>query len=79
MGLCKSWPTRRLNEGEDALREAKAALVLTPDNAEAHKNAGLALTDLRKPDAAEAERIRGKFPREVAGRVFECELVWEFV
>ena len=42
-------------DGEDALREAKAALLLAPRNAEAHKNAGLALHLLGKPDAALAE------------------------
>lgn len=45
----------RLGEGEQALREARAALARTPDNAEAHKNAGVALLFLRKPDAAIAE------------------------
>ena len=33
----------RMDEQEDALREAKSALALTPDNAEAHKNAGISL------------------------------------
>jgi tetratricopeptide (TPR) repeat protein len=42
-------------DGEEALRQAKAALVRTPQNPEAHKNAGLALHLLGKPDAALAE------------------------
>jgi tetratricopeptide (TPR) repeat protein len=40
---------------EEALREAKAALLRSPQNAEAHKNAGLALQLLGKQDAAVAE------------------------
>ena len=40
---------------EDALSEAKAALAATPDNPEAHKNAGLAMAAMRKFDASEAE------------------------
>lgn len=39
----------------EALREARAALVITPENAEAHKNAGLALADMKKFDEAAAE------------------------
>src|ERR1700739_979404 len=45
----------RLGESEDGLREAKAALEGTPDNAEAHKNAGLNLESMRKFDAATVE------------------------
>jgi tetratricopeptide (TPR) repeat protein len=45
----------RTGDQEDALREAKAALAENPENAEAHKNAGLALQELRKFDAAEQE------------------------
>jgi len=45
----------RCGDGEQALREAKAALLRTPQNAEAHKNAGLSLYLLGKPDAALAE------------------------
>jgi tetratricopeptide (TPR) repeat protein len=45
----------RLGTSEEGLREAKAALARTPDNAEAHKNAGLALDIARKFDAAEVE------------------------
>lgn len=41
--------------GEDALREAKAALVQNPNDAAAHKNAGLALCELREWDASQAE------------------------
>jgi tetratricopeptide (TPR) repeat protein len=33
----------RLGDPEKGLREAKSALTRTPKNAEAHKNAGLAL------------------------------------
>jgi tetratricopeptide (TPR) repeat protein len=50
-----SFALYRSGDGEDALREAKAALQRTPQNAEAHKNAGLALQLLGKPDAAIAE------------------------
>ena len=42
-------------DGEDALREANVALSLTPNNAEAHKNAGLALEELGKLGAAEEQ------------------------
>lgn len=45
----------RSGDGEESLRQAKAALLRTPQNAEAHKNAGLALSLLGKPDAAIAE------------------------
>lgn len=45
----------RLGDYEESLREAKAALAITPDNPEAHKFAGLALTTLRKYDAALVE------------------------
>lgn len=45
----------RAGDQEESLRQAKAALAETPENAEAHKNAGLALEELRKFDAAEHE------------------------
>ena len=48
----------RLDQQEDGLREAKAALALTPDNAEAHKNAGLALATMRKFDAHRSSMTR---------------------
>lgn len=53
----------QLGDQEEALRQARAALARTPENARAHKNAGLALTSLRKFDAAliefkEALRIK---------------------
>ena len=50
-----SYVLYREGNPEEALREAKAALAITPANAEAHKNAGLALAGLRKFDAAAAE------------------------
>jgi tetratricopeptide (TPR) repeat protein len=45
----------RAGEAEEALRAAKAAAAATPNNAEAHKNAGLALESMRKFDASAAE------------------------
>ena len=45
----------RLGDSENALSEAKAALALNADNAEAHKNAGLALQDEQKFDGAISE------------------------
>lgn len=45
----------RLGIPEESLQEAKAALAQNPENAEAHKNAGLALALIRKFDAAEHE------------------------
>ena len=45
----------RAGEAEESLRAAKAALAITPANAEAHKNAGLALEAMRKFDAATEE------------------------
>jgi len=45
----------REGDAEQSLRAAKAALAATPNNAEAHKNAGLALETMRKYDAAEKE------------------------
>jgi tetratricopeptide (TPR) repeat protein len=45
----------RAGEEDSSLRTAKAALAVTPNNAEAHKNAGLALESMRKFDAAVEE------------------------
>ena len=45
----------RLGDPEQALREARIALARTPENAEAHKNAGLGLENLNKFDAAALE------------------------
>jgi tetratricopeptide (TPR) repeat protein len=45
----------KAGDPEESLRAAKAALEATPNNAEAHKNAGLALEAMRKYDAAEKE------------------------
>jgi tetratricopeptide (TPR) repeat protein len=42
-------------DAEDALREAKAALAENPNNPSACLNAGLALADLRKFDAAKSQ------------------------
>lgn len=42
-------------DAEDALREAKAALAENPNNPSACLNAGLALTNLRKFDAAKSQ------------------------
>jgi tetratricopeptide (TPR) repeat protein len=71
----------RLGDSDDGLREAKVALTRTPENAEAHKNAGLSLDLARKFDAAadeyqEALRIKpdymaapqqGRFGRRYRG------------
>jgi len=58
--------TYRAGEAEESLRAAKAALAITPANAEARKNAGLALEAMRKFDAAmeefrEALRIKPNY------------------
>ena len=45
----------KLADPEDGLSEAKAAIALNPDDAEAHKNAGLALDSEQKFDARIAE------------------------
>lgn len=45
----------RGGDDESALREARAELARTPGNAEAHKNAGLALMDQHNFDAAQQE------------------------
>jgi len=45
----------RLGDSEESLREAKAALAVTPNNAEAHKNAGLAYQFMRRFDAGVLE------------------------
>jgi tetratricopeptide (TPR) repeat protein len=50
-----SYVLYRLADPEDALHEAKLALAQNPDDAEAHKNAGLALGDEQKFDAAATE------------------------
>jgi len=42
----------RLDDPQQGLVEARAALKLMPDNAEAYKNAGLSLAAMRKFDAA---------------------------
>jgi len=44
-----------LGDAKDGFSEAKAALLGTPDNAEAHKNAGLNLNEMRNEAAAIAE------------------------
>src|SRR5580698_1734860 len=50
-----SYVQHRAGDDESALREAKIALEENPDNAEAHKNAGLSLTALNNFDAAKSE------------------------
>jgi tetratricopeptide (TPR) repeat protein len=50
-----SWIFYEARGPEDALRQAKAALVENPNNAVAHMNAGLALQALRHLDAAKEE------------------------
>ena len=50
-----SYVLYRSGDGQSALREAKAALVATPNNPEARKDAGLALMTLQRFDAALAE------------------------
>jgi tetratricopeptide (TPR) repeat protein len=47
----------RMQDGEGALREARIALAENQNNAEAHKNAGLALDNLRRYDASEQEYL----------------------
>jgi len=44
-----------LGDAKDGFSEAKAALLGTPDNAEAHKNAGLNLNEMHSEAAAIAE------------------------
>jgi tetratricopeptide (TPR) repeat protein len=50
-----SYVLYRTGDAEESLRVAKAALAVTPNNAEAHKNAGLALESMQKFDASTAE------------------------
>ena len=50
-----SFELYRLGDPAGALREAKAELARYPDNAEAHKNAGLALDLAQKYDPSQAE------------------------
>jgi protein O-GlcNAc transferase len=45
----------RLGDPEGSLKAARAALAATPNNAEAHKNAGLALGAMEKFDTAAME------------------------
>jgi|GEM_PF-1414633 len=45
----------RLGDEKGSLQAAKAALAATPNNAEAHKNAGLSLETMQKFDAAAKE------------------------
>jgi len=52
----------RLGDFEEGLRETKAALARTPDNAEAHKNAGLLLQDMRNSMPAPPNSTR-HFPQ----------------
>jgi len=47
-----SFAFHKAGDNEASLRAAKAALEATPNNAEAHKNAALALDGMQKPDAA---------------------------
>lgn len=51
----QSYLMYRVDDGEDAFSEARLALSENPNNAEAHKNAGLALKLLNKIDASEKE------------------------
>jgi tetratricopeptide (TPR) repeat protein len=74
----------RENDAESAYREAKTALARTPQNAEAHKDAGLALGIMHKPDAAEAElnealRIKPVYPviHFDLGILFASEGAWD--
>ncbi len=70
----------KCENGEDSLREAKAALAESPENAEAHKNAGNALLMERKYDAAmlefnEALRIKPDYEvvRFDMGYMLDCK------
>ena len=45
----------RVNDGEGELKEARIALAENPNNAEAHKNAGLALQIMDRYNASEVE------------------------
>jgi len=47
-----SFAFHKAGDNEASLRAAKVALEATPNNAEAHKNAALALDGMQKPDAA---------------------------
>lgn len=74
----------RGGDPEDGLREAKAALTLTPENAEAHKDAGLALETLLKFEASELEykaALRIKPNYDVAlydmGNLFTDQHMWD--
>lgn len=79
-----SYILHRLGDQESALREAKAALNATPDNAEAHKNAGMALAAMRRFNAATAEfreAIRIKPDYEAAhaemGTMYDAQGDWK--
>lgn len=48
-----SYVLYRAGDQEESLRQAKAAIAETPDNAEAYKNAGVALEEMRKFEASE--------------------------
>jgi tetratricopeptide (TPR) repeat protein len=50
-----SYELYRINDGEGALGEARIALAVNPNDAEAHKNAGLALQILNRFNASEVE------------------------
>ena len=50
-----SYALYRSGDNEGGVAEARAALARTPDNAEAHKNMGLNLGDMKQYDAAIAE------------------------
>jgi tetratricopeptide (TPR) repeat protein len=60
----------KLGDGEDGYKEAQAALRETPQNAEAHKNAGLNLDEMESHDAA-----IGEF-REALKLKVNYEAVW---
>jgi tetratricopeptide (TPR) repeat protein len=51
----RSFVLYKAGDPEDSFRAAELALDATPNNAEAHKNAGLALERMQKYDAALAE------------------------
>jgi tetratricopeptide (TPR) repeat protein len=50
-----SYVLYRLEDDNDAIKEAKTALAVNPNDAEAHKNEALALSQDRHPDAAVEE------------------------
>ena len=67
-----------LGDQDEALRQAKIVLAQDPENAEAHKNAGLAFYYMQKFDAAEQEYMEAvRIKPDYAAVRFDLRLLFD--